>query len=152
METHFFTLVLILLSFVLFGEIYYLKFDNFSQDYTGPETNVKSVESASKDPTVLSNGSVQKYKEGDIYSYELFFNLPAIGSSFQTTDLDMPFNQTMKQEQYVVKMGKSESDLTEVGVLTRRQDGNHVLQLESTSDYTKVCVYIGNTLVNCVDF
>lgn len=152
METHFFALVLILLSFVLFGAIYYLKFDNFSQDYIGSEIYVKSVESASKDPTVLSNGSVQKYKERDIYSYELFFNLPVIGSSFQTTDLDMPFNQTMKQEQYVVKMGKSESDLVEVGVLVRRQDGNHTLQLETTTDYTKACVYIGNTLVNCVDF
>lgn len=152
MNTRFIAVIVFLIAFVIGTVFYYRMSENFSQDYIGPEIYVNSMESLSKDPTVLSNGTVQKYKEGDTYSYELFFNLPTIGSSFQTTDLDMPFNQQMKQESYIVKMGKGDSDLSEVGVLVRRQDGNHVLQFESSTNYTKVCVYIGNTLVNCVDF
>lgn len=151
MDIRIIAIIVFVLSLVI-GIVFYLISENFSQDYTGPEIYVKSVDSISKDPTVLSNGTVQKYKEGEFYSYDLFFNLPTIGSSFQTTDLDMPFNQDMKKESYIVKMGTSETDLVEVGSLSRRQDGNHVLQFKSTANYTKVCVYIGNTLVNCVDF
>lgn len=144
--------IVIFLIGLIIGTVFYLKSELFSQDYTGPETYVKSSDFIPEDPSVLSNGTVQKYKEGELYSYELFFNLPAIGSSFQTLNLDVPFNQPLKTEEYIVKMGTSVNDLTQVGVLTRRTDGNHVLKLESRTDYSKVCVYIGNTLVNCVDF
>lgn len=144
--------IIIFLILLIIGTAFYLKSELFSQDYTGPKTYVDSEDFVSQDPLILSNGSVQKYKEGDVFSYELFFNLPAIGSSFQTLNLDVPFNQPLKTEEYIVKMGTSDNDLTQVGVLTRRTDGNHVLKVESKTNYTKVCVYIGNTLVNCVDF
>lgn len=144
--------IVIFLILLIVGTVFYLRSELFSQDYSGPEIYVKSVDFIPEDSTVLSNGTVQKYKEGETYFYELFFNLPAIGSSFQTLNLDVPFNQPLKTEEYIVKMGTSENNLSEVGILTRRSDGNHTLKFTSETEYTKACVYIGNTLVNCVDF
>jgi hypothetical protein len=126
--------------------------EKFTETGVEKETYVKSADTASKDPTVMSNGTVQKYNEDGIYTYNMFFNLPSLVSTFQTTNLDLPFNYTGPEPEYIVKMGSSEFDLVEVGILTRRQDGYYTLEIKTGESYSKVCVYLNDTLVNCVDF
>ena len=126
--------------------------EKFTESTIEKETYVKSVDTASKDPTVMSNGTVQKYKEDGEYTYNMFFNLPSLVSSFQTTNLDLPYNYTGSELEYIVKMGSSDSNLIKVGSLTRRQDGYYALEIKTKESYSKVCVYLNDTLVNCVNF
>jgi hypothetical protein len=41
---------------------------------------IKSVEGLNTNPTQISNGAIQKYKNDDEYLYILNFNLPSVGS------------------------------------------------------------------------
>lgn len=110
---------------------------------------IKSIETIGEDPTILSNGVVQKYQKDGEFLYILNFNLPSIGSSFQTTDLEKSFNVTRSIEEYGVFAGNTMGDMKRVGNLTRLNSGIHYLEFSSKIDYSRICVMLGQTLVSC---
>jgi hypothetical protein len=93
---------------------------------------------------ILSTGVFQKYKIGNSFIYNVYFNLPSVDSAFQTYDLNNRFNVTKPPVNYTVFMGK---DKTRVGELIRRGDGNHVLEFKSAEDYEEASVFLGDLMV-----
>jgi hypothetical protein len=108
---------------------------------------IKSVEGLNTNPTQISNGAIQKYKNDDEYLYILNFNLPSVGSAFQTDNLDVPFNVTKPVEKYRVLAGNS---MKFVGNLERQMSGVHYLEFNSKEDYKVIRVYLGTSLVSSV--
>ena len=125
--------------------------EGFAPSYvTDKETYIQSSDVTSREPTILSNGAVQKHKdENGGYIYESYFNLPAIGSDFQVSQLDKPFNSPLKTDNYRVMIGNTDSDMKYAGDLKRESHGYHMFSYISPESYKKVCVYIGSSLVGC---
>jgi hypothetical protein len=115
-------------------------------------SDLVSKETKQANSSVLSNGTVQKYFENGVYMYNLFFNLPSTGGIFQTNDLDRPFNEPGPIESYKVYAGSSKKDLEFVGILTRVPNGNHELIFTSEKNYKIVGIFLGDTLVEYVEF
>lgn len=118
---------------------------------TDKPTYIESVETITNNPEVLSNGYVQKHKEDGSYTYSLYFNLPSINSSFQNQNLDKQFNEPRPVEKYKVSLGFDKDTMEYVGDLERQSTGYHILEMKSDKDYKRACVYIGKTLVSCVN-
>jgi hypothetical protein len=146
-------LIIGIVSFILIlrvGLFIHKRMEKFDPLYDSKnDIYIKSVETIGEEPTILSNGVVQKYEKDNGFLYILNFNLPSTGSSFQTTDLEKAFNVTRKEE-YRVLAGNSIGDMKQVGNLERQLSGIHYLELNSKEDYSRICVMLGQTLVSCV--
>jgi hypothetical protein len=141
--------LLILISIIV---SFYLLKEGFTPDSeSNRETYIKSSENEIIDPTILSNGLVQKYKDDDgKYIYNIYFNLPAIDSVFQTQDLDKKFNASREAVNYKVYASTDKGDTKILGELTRQGNGNHSLETKLEENYVKFEVKLGETLVGLV--
>lgn len=134
---------------LMFLALYYYKREFFIPDYESEkETFIKTTIDTSEDPTVLSSGAVQKYKDDKGYIYNLYFNLPEVNSPFQTQDLDKPFNAKRSFVNYRVFGEKNEGTLDDLGELLRSGNGEHILEIKSPMDYKGMYVKLGDTLVS----
>jgi len=138
---------LVLIFIVLLIILIFTGKEGFDPSYvTDKETYIKSSEVTS-DP-ILSNGTVQKYKdENGNYVYQGYFNLPRIGSEFQVSQLDKPFNAPLEEEKYRVML----DDVLFVGNLERQSNGYHTFSYSSPQNHKKACVYIGSSLIGCAN-
>ena len=148
------SILIISLVFVVVSVVLLLvdKKETFDPQYkTERKTFIDNTLYTSKDPNVLSHGTVQKYKIGDIYKYEFMYNLPIANAPFQVVDLDKSFNPPTLENKYKVFAGTSKDDMTHVGELTRRGDGYHILVIETDKNYTRTCLSIGDDIIQCSD-
>jgi hypothetical protein len=141
--------LLILISAVV--GFYFMR-ERFTPDTeNNRETYIKSSESEIQDPTILSNGLVQKYKDDDgKYIYNIYFNLPAIDSVFQTQDLDKKFNASREVVNYKVYATTDNGSVKNIGELTRQGNGEHSLETKLEENYVKFEVKLDDSLVGLV--
>lgn len=141
----------VVLIIISFGIIFFINRETFIPDYKNEkETYIKTAINGTNNPSVLSTGAVQKYKNGDEYIYNLYFNLPAVNSAFQTQDLDKKFNEPREYVNYKVIAESENTPPMEVGELVRNGNGEHILELKTSSDYKGFYIKLGDSLVSYV--
>ena len=147
-QTQLFILLGIAIIVILVGYFFLFNKENFDPDY---QTNLETyIRSKISNQGVLSNGVVQKYKIEGKYNYNLYFNLPTINSSFQTKDLDKPFNAPIPTVDYEVYGSLDGGTYKYLGNLNRAGNGEYSFEFSSEENYINVQVRIGNTLVSSV--
>jgi hypothetical protein len=145
-----FVIVTIVVTILL---IYNITKEGFNPDYTTAKwNNVKNIHYNSTDPSILSNGTVQKYRlNDDLYSYEYLYNLPNVFSSLHTVRLTRPFNVKRDDEEYRVFAGKSKDNMEFIGNLKRSSDGYQKLYIETKKNYSVTCILIRDKIIHCSD-
>jgi hypothetical protein len=103
-------------------------------------------------PSTISTGDVRKYKDGDEFTYDFKFVLPEANSTFQTVDATKPFNAPTEVKDYILFVGDADkSNMNNIGVISRSQDGYYKKMLKSKMDYKYACVVMGDSIISCVD-
>lgn len=128
--------------------VYYQSTEKFySVDYYP-----KNVNYVSGDPTILSNGTVQKtlLDDGD-YLYEYFYNLPNSFSEFHVVRPGVLFNEKLPKRTYSVLAGESKESLKKIGELTRRGDGYHIFSLKTKENYKSTAVALDDKAIHYLD-
>ncbi len=138
------TITLIAVILIL---LYMSKEAFYSSDYYP-----KNINYTSKDPTILSNGTVQKtlMQDGE-YLYEYFYNLPNSFSEFQVVQPGVLFNEKLPKRKYTVLAGESKDSLKEIGELTRRGDGYHLLTVKTKENYKSTAIKLDDKIIHYLD-
>jgi outer membrane lipoprotein-sorting protein len=131
---------------VLLILIVLIKKEKFAQIEFIEPLQLKNGRSKHSVSTIISNGEIQYFFDGK-HNYQLFFNLPIIGSPFQVNDLNKPFNITDKIQEYSVI-----ADNSDKGTLKRQGNGSYELTFSTESPIKNIQVKIGNSVVESVDF
>jgi hypothetical protein len=137
---------------VIFGTLFYMEVIAKERFVLSKDYYPKNINYTSEDPTILSNGTVQKtlLQDGD-YLYEYFYNLPNPFSEFQVVASGVSFNNKTEKRDYQVFVGDTRESLKHIGKLTRRGDGYYVFTVKTKEDYKVSCVSLDDKVIHCLN-
>lgn len=120
-------LAVIVVSYVFYTYVYKPNAELFGDfDYKKTPHSIRTTSSMNIDNEFLSNGFVFKHDNNGSYEYVFKFNLPiSQGGDMNTIN-----------GEYLVFVGKNETQLNQIGKLKRSSDGWFYFVLQTPEDYT----------------
>lgn len=137
---------------VIFATVFYLEVTKKEAFIASEDYYPKNINYTSEDPTILSNGTVQKtaLQDGD-YLYEYFYNLPNPFSEFQVVRPGVSFNNITPKRDYHIFAGDTRESLQHIGELSRRGDGYYIFRKKTKENYKVSCITLDDKVIHCLD-